>query len=175
MPCLRWVSLFSHLSISSVLKPKPSNSLPEQALHNPRNLRRVPTHFNSSHHAPSIFIIKQGPNWRAHQLLPTLIFRWQIDGFTTSTATQGQVSSTGTRARHNVSFNGFSSSRTIDTVHAARFSYLPTGLGRRRTHHERQTRQEAAADTPAAAERRIATALQAQDVEKRLNGEEVGK
>jgi hypothetical protein len=133
--------------------------------------------FNISHHESSIFTSKQGPCWRAvHQLLSILIFRWWIDGFTTSAATQRQVSSTGTRARHNVSFNGFPVSRTLDSVHAAGFPYLPAGLGGRRTHRERQTRQEVAADTLAAARRqRIATALKAQDVEKRVNGGRVWK
>src|ERR1700743_173610 len=39
-----------------------------------RNLGRVPTYYNSSHHKPSTFISKQAPNRRAHQLLSTLIF-----------------------------------------------------------------------------------------------------
>jgi hypothetical protein len=84
----------------------------------------MPIQFNPSHHESSIFINKQGPPWRAvHQFLSILIFCWQIDGFITSAVTLCQVSSTGTRARHNVSFNGFPFSRTLDSVHAAGSPY----------------------------------------------------
>jgi hypothetical protein len=177
MPCLRWVSLFPHLPISSVLKPKPSNPSPGKLSIIPQTSGVClpnTTLLTMNHQSSSAS--------KGHTGVPSTHSSASSSSVGRSTDSQ-PPQPPNVKSRQQAQEPGRMSASTDSPSPGPSIPYTwPDSPTSQRAWGAEEDIVNARRDKKwprthwrPAEPRRIATALQAQDVEKRLNGGEEGK